>query len=261
MDQDRALPPPIQCSVSVGCSYYLICTLPAPGHKMLLELPGMKPDPEGSREQKLRSNQGQEQRELGWDLQSPERGKRDKICIGFLTGQRLCASSGYRKQALLLLVSGRNGGAQWPGLWLSQHCRQGLKVCSGPAPSPALLHLPKPGMELELAQAPHYSTAGPARETRVLLVPKLAAKLKGCRGLGVPKPPVSQAPANGTTQQGPKGSAGFSGDTKDLGEQSGITASRGKRSSIPSFLPTHLCGIAVKAGEQRAPRDAGWGCE
>lgn len=48
-----------------GCSYRLTCPLPAPGHKsqMLLELPGMNRDPGGSREQELRSNHGQEQRE------------------------------------------------------------------------------------------------------------------------------------------------------------------------------------------------------
>lgn len=101
----------------------------------------MKLDPEGSREQESRTRAER----MGWDLQSPGRGERDKICIGFLTGQRPRASSGYRKQALLLLVLGRNGGAQGPGLlWVSQHCRWGLKASSGPAPSPALLHLPEP---------------------------------------------------------------------------------------------------------------------
>lgn len=56
--QDQALPPPVQCSVSSVLSQLQGTCL-----KMLLELPGMKPDPEGSREQELRSNHRQEHRE------------------------------------------------------------------------------------------------------------------------------------------------------------------------------------------------------
>lgn len=119
----RTRPCPLQFSVQYELGVPTVSSalsqLQGTGLKMLLELPGMKLDPEGSREQELRSNHSQEQREqLGWDLQSPGRGKRDKICIGFLTGQRPCASLWYRKQALLLLVLDRNGGVQWPGLAL-----------------------------------------------------------------------------------------------------------------------------------------------
>lgn len=48
----------------------------------------------GSRNSGATMDKSREKR-LGWDLQSPGTGERDKICIGFLTGQRPCASSGY----------------------------------------------------------------------------------------------------------------------------------------------------------------------
>lgn len=55
---------------------------------------------------------------------------------------------------------------------------------------------------------PRLPTTAQQGLQEVPLATKLAAKLEGCRALG-----VSKAPTTGTTQQGPKGSAGFSGDT------------------------------------------------
>lgn len=147
----------------------------------------------------------------------------------FLTGQRPCASSGYRKQALLLLVSGRNGGAQWPGV--SQHCRQGLKACCSSPPSPALLHLPEP------RDGTGAGPGSPLQHSRTCKrfhwPPSWQQSSRGAGHWGFPKPPVSKAPTTGTTQQGPKGSAGFSGDTGETQRtlessfcpDSGITAS------------------------------------
>lgn len=76
---------------------------------MLLELPGTKLDPEGSREQEL-SNQGQEQREqAGLGSAEPwERGERDKICIGFNRAKTLCK---LRVQKTGLAIAGV--GQEW----------------------------------------------------------------------------------------------------------------------------------------------------
>lgn len=116
----RTRPCPLQFSAQYELGAPTVSSAPSQlqstGLKMLLELPGMKLDPE--RGQGAGITDKSRENGLGWDLQSPGTGERDKICIGFLTGQRPCASSGYRKQALLLLVSGRKGRVQWPGLAL-----------------------------------------------------------------------------------------------------------------------------------------------
>lgn len=63
----RTRPCPLQCSaqyeLGVPTVSSVLSQLQGTGLKMLLELLGMKLDPEGSREQELRSNHGQEQRE------------------------------------------------------------------------------------------------------------------------------------------------------------------------------------------------------
>lgn len=84
-------------SVLSSCSTnWKVVPTPAPsqlqstGLEMLLELPGMKLDPENSREQEL-GNHGQEQREqAGLGSADPRRGERDRICIGFNWAKTLC---------------------------------------------------------------------------------------------------------------------------------------------------------------------------
>lgn len=96
----------------------------------------------GSRNSAIRD--GSRENSLGWDLQSPGRGERDKICIGFNRAKTLC-KLGVQKTGLAIAGVGQEWGSRGQGLlWVSQHCRQGLRACSGPPPSPALLHLPKP---------------------------------------------------------------------------------------------------------------------
>lgn len=72
-------------------------------------------------------------------------------------------------------------------LWVSQHCRWGLKLVLAQLHPQLFSTSQSPGMEMEQAQAPHYSTAGPARGTWGPQAPKLAAKLRGYRKLGVSK--------------------------------------------------------------------------
>lgn len=70
----------------------------------------MKLDPEGIREQEPRSNHGQEQGEQGWDLQSPGRGERGTICIGFNRAKTWCKLGG-RKTGLAIAGVGQEWGS------------------------------------------------------------------------------------------------------------------------------------------------------
>lgn len=77
---------------------------------MLLELPerSWTLRAAGSRNSAIR-DKSRENR-LGWDLQSPGRGERDKICIGFNRAKTLC-KLGVQKTGLAIAGVGQEWGS------------------------------------------------------------------------------------------------------------------------------------------------------
>lgn len=98
-------------------------------------------------------------------------------------------------------------------LWVSQHCRWGLKLVLAQLHPQLFSTSQSPGMEMEQARVPTIAQQGLQEELGVHR-PQSWQQSSGDAGdWGFPKPPVSPPPTTGTTQQGPKDSAGFSGDT------------------------------------------------
>lgn len=73
-----------------------------------MELLGMKLDPEGPGSRNSAIRDKSRVNRLGWDLQSPGRGERDKICIGFNRAKTLCK---LRVQKTGLAIAGV--GQEW----------------------------------------------------------------------------------------------------------------------------------------------------
>lgn len=88
-------------------------------------------------------------------------------------------------------------------LWVSQHCRQGLRACSGPPPSPALLHLPKPRDGTGAAPGSPVKHSRACKRNSGSTGTESGSKAQGVQGIGgfqsllFLKPPQLQSPSKG----------------------------------------------------------------
>lgn len=119
-------------------------------------------------------------------------------------------------------------------LWVSQHCRLGAEGLFWPSSIPSFASPPKThGWNWSWPGVPRIAQQGLQEELGFHWPQSWQQSSGGARDWGFPRPPVSQAPTTGITQQGPEGSAGFSGDTGErqrtlessLCTESGIAAS------------------------------------
>lgn len=146
-------------------------------------------------------------------------------------------------------------------LWVSQHCRWGLKASSGPAPSPALLHLPEPRDGTGAGPGSPQAQQGLLEELGFHWPQSWQQSSRGAGDWGFPKSCFS-IPHNWNHPARAQRLCWLHGDTGETQRtlessfcpDSGITAG-----VHPSCSPA--LGVAVEAGEQRAPRAASWGCE
>lgn len=178
---------------------------------------------------------------MGWDLESPG-GEEKGGCIGFNRAKTLCKLA-VRKTGLAIA-----GVEQEWGNPVATACSRsastalwGLMARPGPTPAPAFLHLPirsyflKPQarglLKLELAQSHQHSTRQGPQEDYGLhwhrsWQPPHDEQSAGTQGTGgfkgllfVKAPPAcrgggcAESPSKGP---GPKGSAGFSGDMREV---------------------------------------------